>query len=259
MARKTKRVKRKSSSEGLSKPGASGDERAKASEVKQDSRLLSLAPEIRNQIYGYVLGGHKVHVWIDFDWGQDRDTRRRPFCTQSCWTNLPVVYSEELRPVGTEEPCGVCGRHRFTSLDLSLLRTCRQVYADAALLPYSANDFVIETAAFTPFMKSLVDKQKASIEHMTVIGRGDFAWEINAFKLKDIYGLQRVKSLRLILIGGTPYDAFHGLENMAELPSLEEVLFSTDDKFFFFPFFSGDLEDSEAVRYTADEFRDLPL
>ncbi|CAK1362175.1 hypothetical protein CB0940_02540 [Cercospora beticola] len=254
MARKPQCIKRKSSPKGSSKPGASGDERAKASEVKQDSRLLSLAPEIRNQIYGYVLGGHKVHVYIDCV--QDENTRRQGFCTHSCGSNLSVVQSEELRNVGTEAPCAACGRDRFTSLDLSLLRTCHQIYADTALLPYSTNDFLIETPAFTPFMKGLEDTQKASIEHMTVIGRGDLAWGINSFELEDIHGLQRVERLRLILVGGTPYDEFHGLENMAELPSLEEVLFTTNDKYCFFPVFSGDLDDSEADRYTADEFRE---
>ncbi|GIZ46685.1 hypothetical protein CKM354_000980300 [Cercospora kikuchii] len=254
MARKPKSIKRKSSSKGLSKPGASGDERAKASEVKQDSRLLSLAPEIRNQIFGYVLGGHKVHV--STDWAHGNNTGRQGLRSHSCGLNVSMTNSGKRPNVITAELCTMCGSDPSTSLNLSLLRTCRQTYADTALILYNTNEFLIEAPAFTPFMKSLSKTRKALIEHMSVIGRGDFAWGVDSFRLRDIHRLGRVVHLRLILVNGTPDDELDGLENMAELPNLEEVLFISCDKYCLFPSFKGYPDDSAGHRYTAEEFRE---
>lgn len=153
----------------------------------------------------------------------------------------------------------MCGSDLSTSLNLSLLRTCRQTYADTALLPYNTNEFLVEAPAFTPFMMSLSETRKASIEHMTVIGRAVYAWGVYSFRPQDIYCLERVARLRLIRVNGTPDDKFDGLKNMAELPNLEEVLFMSCNKFCLFPFFKGYPADSEGHRYTAKEFRERIL
>ena len=87
----------------------------------QSSPLLRLPAELRNRIFGYVLGGHEVRfVWED----KPRHQRsNRIFEIQRAGENS-VMTSEEKK--------------RFLSLTLA----SRQIYTETAMLPFAANTFV---------------------------------------------------------------------------------------------------------------------
>jgi hypothetical protein len=80
----------------------------------QKSPLLRLPPEIRNRIWKYAVGGNTIK---SVDIGLWRGDYR-----------LKLPTSEQLP---TSEP-----GHVF-----ALLRTCRQIYAETAVLPYTDNTF----------------------------------------------------------------------------------------------------------------------
>ncbi|KAF2216487.1 hypothetical protein CERZMDRAFT_104756 [Cercospora zeae-maydis SCOH1-5] len=226
MARKVKHTKSKSVSKDLLKLGALDGERAKASEGNMDSSLLSLAPEIRNNIYGHVLGGHKVHFFTE--WVRDKPTPRSVLRYHICGsgklaTNPP---KKRLRPKIRR----ACGCYCSAEFDLSFLRTCRQIYDDAALIPYASNNFLVSTSTFTLFMNSLLDAQKASIKHITMIGQWGFTQPASILNLKDVRGLTSLKHLSVVVTYGLGQRPFQGLMNLAALPDLQKVSFDFKQK-----------------------------
>lgn len=112
------------------------------------SPFLRLPPEIRNRIYGLVLGGN--HLWIshslselDFRKPEEKTTSEGAPCEHSGqWFHQGGKFHhrtvERLTIGGYEKDYGYCVRHRD---HLGLLRICRQIYTEAALLPYTLNTF----------------------------------------------------------------------------------------------------------------------
>ncbi|KAF2030008.1 hypothetical protein EK21DRAFT_66407 [Setomelanomma holmii] len=101
----------------------------------QNSPLLRLPPELRNKIWRYVLGGNVLR-----------------------WTLVSSSrYSLKYRMA---PPPGQI------ILGLDLLRTCRQIYAETALLPYQLNTFACteyagikgELQYLQPFQRSHIAK-----------------------------------------------------------------------------------------------------
>lgn len=97
------------------------------------SRLLRLPPEIRLRIYGFVFGGYQV--WI----GDKLDT-----------TGGVRTMQTYRKRIGDGQHYGK-KFHHYTGgsrwdrgLDLRVLRVCRQVFTEAALLPYALNTFTFE-------------------------------------------------------------------------------------------------------------------
>ncbi|KAF2468273.1 uncharacterized protein BDR25DRAFT_316388 [Lindgomyces ingoldianus] len=91
------------------------------------SPLLRMPPEIRNKIFGYVLGGHDIKIQVEKNkyiletrqWSHDIWHVARPLDSpQNC---DPSPYS--VKP------------------NFQLLRVCRQIYNEAAVLPYKLNNF----------------------------------------------------------------------------------------------------------------------
>jgi hypothetical protein len=80
----------------------------------QESPLLRLPPEIRNKIWGYTLG-HNIFRSILIRLG------KRKFKYE--WMSRP------------DEP----------HIGLPLLATCRQIYSEAAIMPFNLNTFVADT------------------------------------------------------------------------------------------------------------------
>jgi len=102
--------------------------------TNQDSPLLRLPGELRTRIWEYVLGGFELRSMFP-DHSQPRKPRRMipPFAERSNGTQL--------------------------------LRTCRQIYTETALLPYKTNTFIFET--YTPVkydLKRMKAFQRAHIE-----------------------------------------------------------------------------------------------
>ena len=75
--------------------------------------MLQLPPELRIRIWGYVLGGNLLRC---------DNVRKHGSSEQRIM--VPVVASKEL--------------------GMDLLRTCRQIYAETALLPYQLNTFCFD-------------------------------------------------------------------------------------------------------------------
>ncbi|KAF2030023.1 hypothetical protein EK21DRAFT_33876, partial [Setomelanomma holmii] len=94
----------------------------------QKSRLLRLPAEIRTRIWQFVLGGNVLR---------------------------PNVYdSTKFVPQATNQKLG-----------LNLLRTCRQIYAESALMPHTQNTFFITIyGGYKRFFKNFRTYQLAQIQ-----------------------------------------------------------------------------------------------
>ncbi|KAF1944057.1 hypothetical protein EJ02DRAFT_432624 [Clathrospora elynae] len=119
----------------------------------QNSPLLRLPPEIRNQVWELVLGGEVF----------------RAVFTPS---NLHTKYKLTSSPA---EP----------TKEMALLRTCRQIYAEAAMMPLILNKFSFECVFEAKYVLSkLKTHQRKHIAHLqfelsrpsrvSVLARSDF-------------------------------------------------------------------------------------
>ncbi|QDS73082.1 hypothetical protein FKW77_000145 [Venturia effusa] len=108
------------------------------------SPLLRLPAEIRNQIYDLVLGNNSLHVYACKTTG-GKGTAKANYYT------CTVPHSDQNHESGLQHPewlkqhlpCFTPGSARLP--DLGLMFTCRQIYAETRLLPYSANEFMFVT------------------------------------------------------------------------------------------------------------------
>ncbi|KAH4935014.1 hypothetical protein HBI79_080140 [Parastagonospora nodorum] len=103
-------------------------------EANQDSPLLRLPGELRSRIWEYVLGGYEL---------RSMDIK-----------NSQQITIQRMVPPFAERRNGT-----------QLLRTCRQIYTETALLPYRANTFVFYT--YIPIkhdLKYMKAFQRAQIE-----------------------------------------------------------------------------------------------
>ena len=98
------------------------------------SRLLRLPPEIRLRIYKHVFGGQRL--WMGF---------RGPQYNHNPTTHLGGRFYHFNMVKGSDRQLG-----------LRLLRVCRQIFTEAALLPYALNEFTFESQeARRQFVKSM--------------------------------------------------------------------------------------------------------
>ena len=99
------------------------------------SPLLRLPPEIRLRIYKYVLGGQKL--WIGY-----RPAEYIPALTD--WNTQYYADRDIMHNGGGFIHTNNMARSG-RGLDLRLLRVCRLVFMETALLPYALNEFRFET------------------------------------------------------------------------------------------------------------------
>lgn len=151
------------------------------------SLLLLLPPEIRNRIYNYVLGGNKLHLrMVGYHSASgtevklkallclsDEDDASVASAIRSCHKQTaipntdfrerhPQCYSKEDEEVDGE----VMSHYQYSA---ALLRTCSQIHAEAYLLPFHTNVFVIDNrAAFTAFITRIRPEQCKAISSMTI-------------------------------------------------------------------------------------------
>ena len=107
------------------------------------SPLLRLPPEIRLRIYKHVFGGQRL--WMDF---------RRPKYKYGDGTHLGGRFTYLNMDMDTNG-----------KLDIGLLRVCRQIFTEAALLPYALNEFTFESQlARREFEKSIRPGKKQVVK-----------------------------------------------------------------------------------------------
>jgi hypothetical protein len=106
---------------------------------------------------------------------------------------MPVCLDEYLQ-VPASEPT------------LSLLRTCRQVYQEAALLPYTLNAFWIgDRPSMLAFVTQRTPAQLASVRHLKLVTYrmgglfGDVRLDTPPLEL-TLWNLQRFTGLRIVSV-----------------------------------------------------------
>ena len=116
--------------------------------------FLRLPPEIRRRIYALLLGGQ--NVWIGHEPGKrklnligyDGEGNLMDKTRPEKW----IYYKRERSHCGGSLYHSTGGDHDANAnakatLDLRLLRTCRSMYTEAALLPYWLNRFFFQDVA----------------------------------------------------------------------------------------------------------------
>lgn len=107
------------------------------------SPLLRLPPEIRLRIYKYVFGGQRL--WIDCHRHKYRNSYATHLGARFCHFNITENSNRRL--------------------DIRLLRVCRQIFTEAALLPYTLNEFVFQSQlARREFLKSIRPGKKQVVK-----------------------------------------------------------------------------------------------
>ena len=126
------------------------------------SPFLRLPPEIRNRIYELVFGGHRL--WIGYTPHRHEYTyiNKERHQTHSGGGLYHRMYARDDK--SKNRPHWKPG-----SLNLGLLRVCRQIYGEAALLPYTLNRFTFKndwvrtrcTKTLQPTQKCAMDERPA--------------------------------------------------------------------------------------------------
>ncbi|KAK5741470.1 hypothetical protein LTR17_003905 [Elasticomyces elasticus] len=147
------------------------------------SPLLKLPPEIRNRIWGFLFGGKTVHVQGDYyPQGRRRRLVRRRLVHMVCQVpNSDKEISEQITRHNELDGSTQCfqsywDRHRHcyaggatkkATLPMAVLRTCRQIHQEAALLPFQLNEFSFsQLENLAPFLQSLFQAQARAIESL---------------------------------------------------------------------------------------------
>ncbi|KAK4899814.1 ATP synthase mitochondrial F1 complex assembly factor 2 [Elasticomyces elasticus] len=138
------------------------------------SPLLKLPPEIRNRIWGFLFGGKTVHIeakYVQVTGGGRTSHLRSGVLHTVCQvpnddeeTARQITYHNGLdgttqcfRTYGTRHrDCHRRGDAKGATLPLAVLRTCRQMHQEAALLPFQLNEFSFSWIVnLAPFLQSL--------------------------------------------------------------------------------------------------------
>lgn len=153
----------------------------------QQSPLLHLPAEIRNRIYELVLGGNRLHLSPRRDnWdhcykpticGVDPDNEDIKEVFQAFYngdTGAERMDPQNLSFHELHEDCkrrtidwSICKPSDY--LSLSLLRVCRQIHQEAALLPFSLNTFITTRMEdLVDFAATLTASQRGAIEALSL-------------------------------------------------------------------------------------------
>jgi len=162
--------------------------------------LYKLPPEVRIQIYEYALGGNTIFF-----------RPHKSTCTAHCHPNRyrcrahvakepteassqpsdhEQVKESQHRPKSDWESAG--------DVSLELLLTCRQIYNEAVLIPFSHNDFGLNSNQFAPdertrilFLRDLIPDQSRAIStlHIQSAVRHGLVLQDN----KKLSGLRRLQ------------------------------------------------------------------
>ncbi|KAF2166518.1 hypothetical protein M409DRAFT_23156 [Zasmidium cellare ATCC 36951] len=192
--------------------------------------FLKLPPELRNRTYELVLGGNMIHIMKTMPYMPSR--LRALVCTaKKPLTTIKADQEEE------DSVCRMTTRYSMradhhpcrdfypkTCLPLGLLGVCRQIQAEAALIPFSSNTFDIETYAkgIQNFAAHLTDAQLGAIQSLTVDfsnGKKEELWIDPAI-------VKRMPSVKAVTIIASMYalpGAPMGLHTLGALPRLSSL------------------------------------
>lgn len=179
-------------------------------ETSQESPLLSLPAEIRNQIFEYVLGNKTVHVWGAVQGSMklraDRKLRRSVCLREETeqddagWLKTRVKHetaateqpSYDARHSSCKVRCSSAKEPRVPKeattdkMNLGLLLSCRQIHNEACLLPYQNNTFsFVSIIDLEAFISHLVPTQVAAVEHLSFLFHNFNADSTFAARLKS--------------------------------------------------------------------------
>ncbi|KAK2760888.1 hypothetical protein FQN54_002128 [Arachnomyces sp. PD_36] len=146
--------------------------------IQSDSSFLNRLPtEIRLQIYGYVFGDGAVHlVHIENRIRHVRCEEKHPSLHQHRQACCPLTVARWRSTSGRGHRDHLLYPHTHTSLpsnlsnsNLSLLRTCRQIYAEAIDIPYSTLTFDVDDLhTWIYFCRNICPDRLAAIKNLTV-------------------------------------------------------------------------------------------
>lgn len=190
---------------------------------------MSLPPEIRNRIYGYVLGGNKLHVNVvnhGYHGGAVRMKLEITICT--------AVIDEESAATmirDGEEDTEITdwnGRHHSCRIsqvpyNVALLRTCSQIHSEAALLPFQTNRFMFDDPeALQFFLRKTMYIQRKSIVAVS-LETGDFREDGGMLLFSALRGLKKMTGLKRVVL----FEQFP-LEGSMDLTDLEKKVIRED-------------------------------
>lgn len=125
------------------------------------SPFLRLPPEIRVRIYNFVLGGQQI--WIG----------RYP---------ASIDYQRHLHHGPRFYHFNTIDREG-RGLDIRLLRVCRQVFTETALLPYALNNFSFETHSVRKDFEKLVRPGKKQAQRLAIGASKVCDWDTFEYRL----------------------------------------------------------------------------
>lgn len=179
-----------------------------AKSVRRDqvkSPLLRLPGEIRNTIYGYVLGYGGFIIK-----SKARKTRKTD---SDCVKTL----------------CGY-GKHGKTYSKghaLALVSVCRQIYVETTMLPYRLNIFTFSIFnEFHDWCGNMIPAHRNAIEAVRIHGATFFcSWLLESHrtqtvekppKMRDFKKLRKFPSLKRLYIGKSPFDYRSSYDEMVK-------------------------------------------
>ena len=183
------------------------------------SPLLALPAEIRDRIFGFVVGHESIHVSLDppdnnHYYSREERKYRLNLCPEPEPLPNPSTSRAQLMAGDDEDPPFVKRHIRCCikqtrqpvneAISLNLLLTCRQIYKEASLLPFTRNKFIVEFGlgreeVFPPgvnvleaFIGTLAPEQRNSIKHLTLAS--------SEFNASDSQQIERLRGLAILQI-----------------------------------------------------------
>ncbi|KAK5711999.1 hypothetical protein LTR17_018138 [Elasticomyces elasticus] len=183
-----------------------------------ESALLNIPPEVRTRIWCYVLGGHTIHVdnceprhgfaghSLAVHNGQSAATKVHNRMCQPREDSIASgnEVSEAAATIVKEDyhsKHSKCWNTSKNRLGLRLLRVCRQVHQEAALLPYQENNFVMERGFLTlsRFLMALMPVQSQALHSLEIVVDHPTYGEPDD-QLKSAYIRARLPKLRSLVV-----------------------------------------------------------
>lgn len=142
---------------------------------------MTLPPELRNKIYGLVLGGKTIHIY---------DTKEGGFRSTYCCSKIDDEQygkhagaspdrTEDLYQTTHSKKCCIdlkdfCRRSPDSRISLGFLATCSKVYNEAALIPFADNTFSFNCDRdLSTFVASLIPAQHQTIRAICLPDAGN--------------------------------------------------------------------------------------
>ncbi|KAK0365200.1 hypothetical protein LTR91_012572 [Friedmanniomyces endolithicus] len=147
-----------------------------------NSPLLRLPPEIRNRIWYFALGGRTIHICSFNLKGRHHrvysvcqvpgidDEFAKQIVRHNQLSGEAEIFEERDKRHGACHISRAMATTEYASQSsLNVLRTCRQVHVEGALIPFKLNDFdFFDFGDVARFLQSLFQEQAHAIEAITL-------------------------------------------------------------------------------------------